>query len=43
MSFKVKIGKRQQLIIGLLVDAKHNTKIKYFKELKKSIPGKKNY
>ena len=41
MSFKVKNRKKATIDNRTTVDAKHNTKIKYFKELKKSLPGKK--
>ena len=41
MSFKVKNRKRTIIDNRTTIDAKHNTKIKYFKELKKSLPFKK--
>ncbi len=41
MSFKVKNRKKTTIDNRTTIDAKHNTKIKYFKELKKSLPGKK--
>ena len=41
MSFKVKNRKKATIDNRTTVDAKHNTKIKYFKELKKSLPVKK--
>ena len=41
MSFKVKNRKKTVIDTRTTIDAKHNTKIKYFKELKKSLPGKK--
>ncbi len=41
MSFKVKNRKKATIDNRTTVDAKHNTKIKYFKELKKSLPAKK--
>ncbi len=41
MSFKVKNRKKTVIDNRTTIDAKHNTKIKYFKELKKSLPGKK--
>ena len=41
MSFKVKNRKKVVIDTRTTIDAKHNTKIKYFKELKKSLPVKK--
>ena len=41
MSFKVKNRKKIVIDTRTTIDAKHNTKIKYFKELKKSLPVKK--
>ena len=41
MSFKVKNRKKVATDTRTTIDAKHNTKIKYFKELKKSLPAKK--
>ena len=41
MSFKVKNRKKAVIDNRTTVDAKHNTKIKYFKDLKKSLPVKK--
>ena len=41
MSFKVKNRKRTIIDNRTTIDAKHNTKKKYFKELKKSLPFKK--
>ncbi len=41
MSFKVKNRKRVVIDNRTTIDAKHNTKIKYFKDLKKSLLGKK--
>ena len=44
MSFKVKNRKKTTIDNRTTIDAKHNTKIKYFRELKKSLAGKKkNY
>ena len=41
MSFKVKNRKKVVTDTRTTIDAKHNTKVKYFKELKKSLPNKK--
>ena len=41
MSFKVKNRKKAVIDNRTTIDAKHNTKVKYFKDLKKSLPGKK--
>jgi hypothetical protein len=41
MSFKIKNRKKVVTDTRTTIDAKHNTKIKYFKELKKSLPTKK--
>ena len=41
MSFKVKNRKKTTVDNRTTIDAKHNTKVRYFKDLKKSVPVKK--
>ena len=43
MSFKVRNRKKTVIDTRTTVDAKHNTKVKYFKELQKSLPQKKKH